>query len=108
MKILLDENLPKKLKGNFSDHEVYTAREKGWNGKRNCELLKLMLSEDFNALISFDKNIKHQQNFSKFPIPVLVLIAEDNTYITLKELVPKIKRLLSSGDIASGVTEIDL
>ncbi|MCU0426292.1 MAG: hypothetical protein MUF71_11770 [Candidatus Kapabacteria bacterium] len=42
MKILLDENLPKKLKRNFTQHEVFTVRDKGWNGKKNAELLRLM------------------------------------------------------------------
>lgn len=106
MKILLDENLPKKLKNDFSDFEIYTIREKGWNGKKNGELLKLLLSENFTAFISFDKNIKHQQNFTKFSIPVLILIAEDNTYLTLKELVPNIRNFLNSTELAPGVTEI--
>jgi predicted nuclease of predicted toxin-antitoxin system len=34
MRLLLDENLPKRLKQNFLDHEIYTVRDKGWNGKR--------------------------------------------------------------------------
>jgi predicted nuclease of predicted toxin-antitoxin system len=29
MKLLLDENLPKRLKENFSEHEIYTAADKG-------------------------------------------------------------------------------
>jgi len=32
MRLLLDENLPKRLKIDFSTHVVYTVREKGWNG----------------------------------------------------------------------------
>ena len=32
MKLLLDENLPKRLRGDFPEHEVFTVREKGWNG----------------------------------------------------------------------------
>jgi len=31
MKILLDENLPKRLKRILETHEVYTVREMGWN-----------------------------------------------------------------------------
>lgn len=48
-----------------------------------------MLNDNINTLKTFDKNIKHQQNFEKFPISVLVLIASDNTYLTLKNLIPK-------------------
>lgn len=63
MKLLLDENLPKKLKSDFPEHEIYTVSDKGWNGVKNGELLKLLLQEGFDALLAFDKNLQHQQNF---------------------------------------------
>ena len=44
MKLLLDENVPKKLKYDLSEFEVYTVRDKRWNGIKNGELLELMLS----------------------------------------------------------------
>jgi predicted nuclease of predicted toxin-antitoxin system len=91
MKLLLDENLPKKLKQDFSEHEIYTVTDKSWNGKKNGELLLLMLDEGFDALLTFDRNLEHQQNFSKYPLAVIVLMAENNTYIVLSELVEKIK-----------------
>ena len=105
MKLLLDENLPKRLKLDFPEHEIYTVREKCWDGKKNGELMKLMVDESFDALLTFDKNLQHQQNFKKYTIPVLVLNAPNNTYLTLKDLVPKIKEVLS-GDIQPGGTEI--
>ncbi|WP_299288121.1 hypothetical protein [uncultured Mucilaginibacter sp.] len=44
MKILLDENLPKKLKADFgTEHEVKTVRDMGWLGKKNGELLGLIV-----------------------------------------------------------------
>jgi hypothetical protein len=55
MKLLLDENLPKRLKLLFPAHEVFTVREQQWNGIKNGELLSLMLSEQFDALLTFDK-----------------------------------------------------
>jgi predicted nuclease of predicted toxin-antitoxin system len=63
MRLLLDENLPKRLKSDFFDHEVFTVREKGWNGIKNGELMQLMLENNFDALLTFDKNLQHQQNF---------------------------------------------
>lgn len=34
MKVLLDENIPKKLKFDFGDdYQVLTVREMGWQGK---------------------------------------------------------------------------
>jgi predicted nuclease of predicted toxin-antitoxin system len=43
MKLLIDENLPKRLKIHFPEHEIYTVHDMGWNSKKNGELLKLML-----------------------------------------------------------------
>jgi predicted nuclease of predicted toxin-antitoxin system len=57
MKLLLDENLPKRLKEDFTNHEIYSIRDKGWNGVKNGELLKLMIAEEFDALLTFDKNL---------------------------------------------------
>ncbi len=94
MKLLLDENLPKRLKNDFAEYEIFTVRDKGWNSKKNGELLELMLVEGFNTLITFDRNLEHQQNFEKYPITVFVLIAENNTYQILSELVPTMKKAL--------------
>ena len=59
MRLLLDENLPKKFKQDFSEHEIYTVRDKGWNGKKNGELMTLMISEKFDAFLTFDRNLQH-------------------------------------------------
>ncbi len=105
MKLLLDENLPKKLKIDLLPHETYTVSNKKWNGIKNGELLKLMLAEDFEVLLTFDRNMQYQQNFQKYPKTVLVLVAADNTYETLQELVPDILETLSK-PLQSGVAEI--
>ena len=59
MRLLLDENLPKRLKLDFPEHEIFTVRDKHWNGIKNGELLKLLLENFFNALLTFDKNLQH-------------------------------------------------
>lgn len=68
----------------------------GWNGVKNGELLKLMIADEFDVLITFDKNLQFQQNFSKYTLPIIVLNAFDNTYLTLKEFIPQILLLLKS------------
>lgn len=107
MKLLLDENLPKKLKQDLQDVEVCTVREMDWNGKSKGVLIKLMMEEKFDVLLTFDKNLEHQQNFQKFPLTVLALNAPDNTYQTLKVLIRKIKEKFSE-QLKVGVTEIKL
>jgi hypothetical protein len=71
MRLLLDENLPKQLKQDFSEYKIFTLRDKDWNGIKNGELLKLMLADGFQALLTFDKNLQHQQNFKKYTLTVL-------------------------------------
>ncbi len=89
MRLLLDENLPKRLKLDFTEHEIYTVRDKGWNGIKNGQLLKLLIENKFDALFTFDKNLSYQQNFSKYTITVFVLNASINSYTELTKLSAK-------------------
>ena len=59
MKVLLDENLPRKLKADILHFQSYTVTDMGWNSKKNGELLKLMLENNFSVLITFDQNIEY-------------------------------------------------
>ena len=105
MRLLIDENLPKRLKLDFPEHKIFTVTDMGWNSKKNGELLKLMLNENFDVLLTFDRNLQYQQNFAKYPIAVFVLNAEDNAYLTLKPLVPKIHQQLNA-NLKAGSIEI--
>ncbi len=105
MKLLLDENLPKRLKEDFPGHEIFIVGDKDWNSRKNGELLELMLAENFDVLITFDRNLEHQQNFGKYPLAVFVLMAENNTYRILSKLVPGIKSTLEK-KLAAGVIKI--
>lgn len=96
MKLLLDENLPKRLKTDFPDHEIYTVRDKGWNGISNGELIQLMINNGFDALLTFDKNLQHQQNFQKYTIVVFVFSALNNTYMELTRLSPQVHEYLNN------------
>ena len=95
MRVLLDENDTKLLKKDLIDeHEVYTVREKKWTSYSNGELLKKMIEEDFNVLITFDANLSKQQNFQKYPIPVIILSAYRSYYARLTPLIPYLKSVL--------------
>ncbi len=96
MKVLLDENLPKRLKADLSMFEVATVREKGWQGRENGDLIRVMLAEGYQTLLTFDKNLQYQQNFAKYPVSVLLLNAKDNQYATLRPLMAKVAQKLSA------------
>ena len=102
MRLLLDENLPKRLKQDFPNHEVYTVRDKEWNGIKNGELLKLMLAANFHVLLTFDKNLQCQQNFDKYTLTVTVLSARINTYEVLTALSQKVNDLLDQTSLPVG------
>jgi hypothetical protein len=102
MRLLLDENLPKRLKADFPEHEVYTVRDKGWNGVKNGELLKLMLADGFDALLTFDKNLQHQQNFGKYTLTVFVLSAPINQYSVLTALSAQVRQQLNNPGLPVG------
>ncbi len=92
MKLLLDENIHVKFKYRLLERglNVFTVTEKKWNGKENGELLKLMMNEEFTHLITFDSQLSSQQNFEKYPILVIIIIAPFNSYDILMEMVEEI------------------
>ena len=100
MKILLDESLPRKLKYDFgNEHEVFTVRDKEWLGKKNGELLKLMVADKFNFFVTVDRNLPYQQNLERLPLTIFVLCALDNRRETLKELIPKLFDRVAEGNL---------
>ncbi len=100
MKLLLDENLPVKLKYRFIDAEInaYTVKDMNWLGKANGELLQLMIQNNFTSFLTIDNNLSFQQNFMRYPLQVVIIIALDNTYATIMEIFNKILDAFISAD----------
>lgn len=91
MKILLDESLPRKLRFDFGEgHKVLTVRDKGWLGKKNGELLKLMMEDRFELFVTVDRNLPYQQNLNRLALTIFVLCAVDNRRETSSLLIPKL------------------
>ena len=95
MRLLLDESVPMKLRNLLVGHDVWTVRRMGWSSKSNGELLTLARDE-FDAFITLDKNLEHQQNMSEVDIPVILLIARRSRIDYLEPLVPRILESLQS------------
>lgn len=106
MKILLDECLPKRLKHEIQSHNVLTVPEMGWAGKKNGELLQLMLGQ-FDVFVTVDRNLQHQQKLRELPIAFVVLVAPDNTLETLKPLVPSLLEVLQTISLGS-IVEVSI
>lgn len=89
MKLLLDEQLPRKLIEHFpSNITVQTVQRQGWAGIKNGELLRLAASEGYDALISADKNMEYQQNAEELAILVVILYVFQLRTESLAPLVP--------------------
>ena len=73
MRLLLDECVPQQLRFHLPGHEVATARFANLDGLLDDELLKAMLEEGYQALITLDRNLPYQQNLAKGGIAVLII-----------------------------------
>ena len=102
MKLLLDECLPRKLKREFTGHEVFTIDEASFKGLKNGELIRSASERGFEVLVSVDKNIEHQQNKENLPLAILVLSAKNNRIESLLPLMTEALEVLENiktGDI---------
>jgi len=106
MRILLDECAPRPLKRELSEYDMRTVVEMGWSGKKNGELLRLMIQEGFTILLTTDRNLRYQQNLQQTGVAIVVLVAPSNRLPDLLPLMSKVRSVLNS--ITSGeVVEIE-
>jgi hypothetical protein len=75
LKILLDEDVPRKLIRALSRHEIHTVVSMEWGGVKNGALLTLIEREAFQAFLRGDKNMPQQQRLDNRPFAVLILSA---------------------------------
>ena len=93
MRILLDEDLPRRLCALLEGHDATTVQRCGWAGVKNGKLLTLAASR-FDVFVTMDQNLEYQQNLVKLPISALVLAARSNRIEHLRPLLPEILREL--------------
>jgi predicted nuclease of predicted toxin-antitoxin system len=94
MRILLDEDLPRRLATLLVGHDVSTVQRSGWTDVKNGALLRLAAA-DFDVLLSMDGNLEFQQDLSSLPIAVLTIQAVSNRMEHLAPLVPRILQELN-------------
>lgn len=107
MKLLLDENVPKLFKLSLKNHHVSSVKDEGWLSVQNGELLRLMIAAGFEALITLDKSISFQQNFERYPIPVIILRRKKYDTEVILRFVDEINKLLR-GHLNPGPHELTL
>ena len=95
MRILLDENIPVDLAADLVGHRVETVIGLGWFGIANGKLLD-RASGSYDGFVTMDRNIEHQQNISRLPFGILVLLAPSNRLVHLRPLIPAVLDALAS------------
>ncbi|MDZ7289527.1 MAG: hypothetical protein ONB44_21415 [candidate division KSB1 bacterium] len=96
MKVLLDECLPKRLKRELPGHDVTRVQEMGWSGIRNSALIGLIQAANFDVFVTIDANLEYQQNLRTINFAIIVLGAPDNTFDTLRPLMPEVMEALKT------------
>ena len=91
MKILLDECITKRLKPHFQEFEVFTVSEMKWNGIKNGKLMSLCIANDFDMVLTIDKNLMFQQNLDKHNITIVVLNSLTSKIEELVSFIPSFK-----------------
>jgi hypothetical protein len=85
--------VPKAIAKFFPADQVRTAAQMGWKNLSNGDLLA-HAAEQFDLFVTTDKNIRHEQNLLKLPIPIIELNSKDSRLQALQVLRPFIQRAL--------------
>ena len=88
MRILLDEQLPRRLARSLTGHFVRSVQQCGWSGRRNGDLLMRAAADAFDVFVTADQNLSYQQNLPAFSLAVIVLTAQSNAIEDLRPLIP--------------------
>lgn len=97
MRVLLDTCVPKRLARDLPGFDVRHAAEVGWGDLDDGPLLTAMEGM-FDAFVTVDRNLPHQQNLKARPFAVLVLRAHSNRLTELARLIPKLRAALKRAE----------
>ena len=93
MKVLLDECLPIDFRHRLPGHEVHTAEWAGYKGLKNGELLQEADEAGYDALLTIDQGVRHQQNLIGRRIAIVVVRARTNQ---VEDLLAKVDAILDA------------
>jgi len=93
LRILIDECVPRALKRHLRAHDAVTVAEAGLAGLKNGQLLR-RAEGNFDAFVTTDKSLQHQQNLSAWTMAFMLLRAVSNDIADLERLVPELLKRL--------------
>lgn len=93
MKVLLDEDLPHRLRPMISGHDVFMVEYVGWKGLKNGALLRTAEAAGYDVFVTGDQNLPDQQNRKGRRMGVVVLTAHK-----IEELRPHLLKIQEAVD----------
>jgi len=104
VRVLLDENLPQKLRYALGKRDISTVGYMGWNGLKNGELLRAAEKNGIDVLVTGDQSLPNEQSLAGRHIAVVVLSALE--WPTLRGHLELIERAIDSA-LPGSITPVD-
>ena len=102
MKIIFDHCTPWSLARHLKEHDVTSAKAKGWNKIKNGELLQLSVDAGYDVMITADQGIEYENNIAAHRIAVITLTSP--RWPDVKKRIPEIKRALQNAKQGRAIT----
>ncbi len=99
MRVLLDENLPHRLREHITGHIVETVSFNGWSGLKNGDLLKVAEAAGMEVFITGDRNLLYQQSMKGRSIALVILSAQN--FETINSKLHEIQAAVDSSTLGS-------
>jgi hypothetical protein len=93
--VLLDENLPRKLRRELPECSVRTVQDEGWTSFANGELLGRAQSK-FDVLLTADRRLQFQQNLARFDIGVVVILTPSLRFREIRTAIVAIRSAVAT------------
>ena len=97
MNVLLDECVPRPLRGELPGHTIRTVPEMGWAGVRNGELITLA-EQQFDVFVTVDRGVRFQHSarrLSSSAMAFIILEARSNRLEDLLPAAPELRRRIA-------------
>ena len=105
MRVLLDENLDHRLAREFAPgFAVESVRSRGWQGMKNGRLLAAAQEAGFEAFVTMDHALQHQQNIPASELRMIVVRAPSNRLADVRPLLRRVEialRAASPGTVTA-------
>jgi hypothetical protein len=103
MRVLFDHNVDRRFRRHLPGHDIVTTRQMGWELLANGTLLRSAADAGFEVVVTVDKKLRHEQNLSTLPLPVLLLDSFSNALPSLVPFAPFVLRALGEGPLERAI-----